>query len=87
MEWPDSKEKVQIQRYERPTFSGDSFFEKESDATIAEYSTMEVNKTLLKKENRELYDKHSKTKPITRLVLPKGLALEELFTNADMAKS
>jgi len=39
---------------------------------------MEVNKTLLKKENRELYDKHSKTKPITRLVLPKGLALEEL---------
>ena len=87
MEWPDSKEKVQVQRYERPNFNPDSFFEKESDATIAEYSSMEVNKALLKKEDRELYDKHSTKKPITRLVLPKGLALEELYTEADIAKS
>ena len=87
MEWPDTTEKVQVQRYERPTFNPDSFFEGESVETCEEYSTLEVNKALLKKENRELYDKHSTTKPITRLVLPKGVALEELFTGADIAKS
>jgi hypothetical protein len=32
---------------------------------------MSIDKSLLKKENRGLYDKHSDTKPITRLVLPK----------------
>ena len=31
MEWPDTNEKVQVQRYKRPTFNPDSFFEEEND--------------------------------------------------------
>ena len=70
MTW-DKDSNVQLQRYERPTFNEDSFFDKESDETIKDYSIMSIDKTLLRKENRELYDKHSETKEITRLVLPK----------------
>jgi len=71
MEWQYSDENVQLQRYVRPSFNEDSFFEKESDETITDYSVTSIDKSLLRKENRELYDKHSKTKEITRLVLPK----------------
>jgi hypothetical protein len=71
MDWPHSNENVQLQRYVRPSFNEDSFFEKESDETINDYSVTSIDKSLLRKENRELYDKHSETKEITRLVLPK----------------
>ena len=70
MNW-DKDNNVQLQRYDRPNFNEDSFFETEDDETIKSYSIMSIDRPLLKKENRGLYDKHSDTKPITRLVLPK----------------
>ena len=48
-----------------------SFFESEPQETIDSYSVKSIDKTLLRKENRELYDKHSNQKQITRLILPK----------------
>ena len=72
MEWNgNSKDNVQIQRYMRPSFDEDSFFEKEPQETIDSYSVKSIDKSLLRKENRPLYDKHSNEKQITRLVLPK----------------
>ena len=71
MKWDYSNEDVQIQRYKRPTFNEDSFFESEPQETIDSYSVKSIDKTLLRKENRELYDKHSNQKQITRLILPK----------------
>tara|TARA_R100000458_G_C8275179_1_gene250179 strand:- start:1963 stop:2970 length:1008 start_codon:yes stop_codon:yes gene_type:complete len=71
MKWDYSNDDVQLQRYKRPTFNEDSFFESEPQETIDLYSVNSIDKALLRKENRELYDKHSDQKQITRLILPK----------------
>ena len=71
MTWDLSEDDVQVQRYKRPTFNEDSFFEKEDPETIQSFTVPTVDKALLRKENRPLYDKHADLKEITRLVLPK----------------